>query len=82
MIGAGYGVATAAIGTAAAISTILLGLVLVRREQHPYGEGLVVVGVALLLPPPLAWVIAAVAWTGIGLRIATETEVAAPRGVP
>ncbi len=77
ILGSGYGVATAATGTAAGIATILLGLVLVRRDQHPYGEGLVVVGGALLLP--LAWVVVAIAWTGIGLRIAAERAV--PEGV-
>ena len=79
ILGSGYGVPTAATGAAAAIATILLGLVLVRRDEHPYGEALVVIGGALLLPPPLAWVVVAVAWTGIGLRIAAERAV--PEGV-
>ncbi len=79
ILGSGYGVATAATGTAAAIATMMLGLVLVRRDEHPHGEALVVIGGAMLLPPPLAWVVVAIAWTAIGLRIAAERAV--PEGV-
>jgi hypothetical protein len=75
ILGAGYGVPTAATGTAAAIATIVLGLALVRPDQHPYGEALVVIGGSLLLPPPLAWVIVAVAWTVVGLRMTTDRAV-------
>jgi hypothetical protein len=50
-----------------------------RPADGPYGEALVVIGGALLLPPPLAWVVVAIAWTGIGLRIAAERAV--PEGL-
>jgi hypothetical protein len=72
ILGSGYGAATAATGTAAAIATILLGLVLVGRDEHPFGEALVVIGGALLLPPPLAWVVVAVAWTAIGVWLMVD----------
>lgn len=72
ILGSGYGVATAATGTAAAIATIVLGLVLVQRDEHPCGEALVVVGGALLLPPPLAWVVVAVAWTSLGVWLLVD----------
>lgn len=72
ILGSEYGAPTAATGTAAAIATIALGLVLARGDQHPYGEGLVLVGGALLLPPPLAWVATAVAWTSLGVWLLVD----------
>lgn len=72
VLGSGYGVETAATGSAAAVATIVLGLVLIRGDQHPYGEGLVIVGGALLLPPPLAWVAMAVAWTSLGVWLLVD----------
>jgi hypothetical protein len=81
IVGAGYGVPTAATGTAAAIATIVLGLVLVRRDQHPYGEVLVLMGGALLLPPPLVWVVVAITWTAIGLWLIAD-RVQSPDSIP
>lgn len=77
ILGSGYGVPTAVAGTAAATATIALGLVLAGRDVHPYGEGLVVVGVALLLPPPLAWVVVAFAWTSLGVWLLVDRSTTA-----
>jgi hypothetical protein len=79
VLGSGYGAVTAATGTAAAVATTLLGLVLVRGDHHPVGEALVVIGVALLLPPPLAWVVAAVAWTSLGIWLLVDRTRAVTR---
>jgi hypothetical protein len=79
VLGSGYGAVTAATGTAAAVATTLLGLVLVRGDHHPVGEALVVIGVALLLPPPLAWVVAAVAWTSLGIWLLVDRTTAVTR---
>lgn len=68
IVGGPYGAVTAAAGNLAAAAVVALGLVLIRAGHHQIGELLAVAGGALLLPPPASWVVAAVAWTAIGLR--------------
>lgn len=72
-IGGPYGAITGAAGSAAAIGTILVGLTRQRVRDHPTAEGLVLVGGAMLVPSPIAWVGAGVAWIGLAasaLRVA------------
>jgi hypothetical protein len=66
-LGGPYGAVTAIAQTAAAIATVGIGLALIRADAHPIGEAVVVAGAVLLLPTPVAWLIAGAFWTGIGL---------------
>jgi hypothetical protein len=67
VLGGPYGAVTAVAQTLAAISTVAIGLVLIRTGAHPVGEAVVVAGAMLLLPTPAAWLVTGAAWTGIGL---------------
>jgi hypothetical protein len=70
-LGGPYGAITGAAGALAAVGTVLVGLVRSRGGDHPGAEGLLVVGAAMLVPSPLAWVVAGAAWIGlaaVGLR--------------
>jgi hypothetical protein len=64
-LGGPYGAITGAAGAVAAIGTVLVGLMRWRRGDHPTAEGLLLVGVAMLIPSPVAWVIAGAAWIGL-----------------
>jgi hypothetical protein len=72
IVGGPYGAVTAAAGSLAAAAVVGLGSVLTRAGHHPIGAMLAVAGGALLLPPPASWVIAAIAWTAIGLHEAAH----------
>ena len=70
-LGGPYGAITAATGAGAAIGTVFVGVVRARAGDHPTAEALLVVGGAMLIPSPIAWVFAGGAWIGIavvGLR--------------
>jgi hypothetical protein len=62
-----YGAITAAAADVAAIATAVLGVTFVWRGIVPSGVALVVVGAALVLPPPGGWLIATGVWTVLGL---------------
>jgi hypothetical protein len=64
-LGGPYGAITGAAGALAAIGTVLVGLVRARARDHPTAEGLLAVGAAMLIPSPLAWVVAGAAWIGL-----------------
>jgi branched-subunit amino acid transport protein AzlD len=62
-----YGAITAIAQSMAAISTVGMGLVLLRARAHPVGEAMVVAGAVLLVPTPAAWLAIGALWTGIGV---------------
>ena len=66
-LGGPYGAITGASGAIAAVGTVLVGVVRARAEDHPTAECLVVIGGAMLIPSPVAWVVAGVAWVGLAL---------------
>lgn len=67
--GGPYGPITAAIQSAAAITTVGVGVERVRTADHPVGELALIAGVAFLMPRPAAWLLAGAAWTALGLVI-------------
>lgn len=67
LIGGPYGAITGAAGSAAAIATVLVGLTRHRADDHPAAEGLVLAGGAMLVPSPIAWVLAGAAWIGLAI---------------
>ena len=51
--------------------SVIVGLVRSRARDHPTAEGLLLAGGAMLVPSPVAWVVAGGAWVGVavvGLR--------------
>lgn len=78
-LGGPYGAITGAAGSAAAIGTVLIGLTRQRAGDHPTAEGLVLAGGAMLVPSPIAWVVAGAAW--IGVAVSTARVVRSPRPV-
>ena len=53
------------------VGTVIVGLVRSRARDHPTAEGLLLAGGAMLVPSPVAWVVAGGAWVGVavvGLR--------------
>lgn len=80
VIGGPYGALTAIAQSVAAIATVGLGLVLFRARVHPVAEAVVVAGGVLLVPTPVAWLVAGALWTGIGLwRAVAAPSDGAPR---
>jgi len=71
-LGGPYGAVTGAAAALAAIATVGLGLVMVRRGLRPHGEILVVVGASSVLLPPTSWVIVAGVWTVTGLWLLAQ----------
>jgi hypothetical protein len=70
-LGGPYGAVTGAAGALAAVGTMLVGFVRSRGDDHPTAEGLVIAGAAMLVPSPVAWVVAGAAWialAALGLR--------------
>lgn len=67
IVGGPYGAITAIAGSAAALSTIGLGLALYRTDARPAGGVLVSCGALLLVPSPAVWLVVGAAWTGIGV---------------
>ncbi len=70
--GGPYGAATGAAGSAAAVGLVLQGIATIRAGHSPEGLGLTLVGAALLLPPPIAWVGTAGTWTVLGGWLAVD----------
>ena len=66
-LGGPYGAITGAAGSVAGIGTVLVGLTRQRAGDHPTAEGLVLAGGAMLVPSPLAWVVAGAAWIGLAI---------------
>lgn len=63
--GGPYGAVTGAAQSAAAIGTVAVGLVRWRAGDHPVAEAVLLAGAAMLVPSPLAWVVAGGAWLGL-----------------
>ncbi|HET9083894.1 MAG TPA: hypothetical protein VFN41_05765 [Candidatus Limnocylindrales bacterium] len=71
-LGGPYGAITGATGAIAAIGIVLVGAVRSRAVDRPAAECLLIVGAAMLIPSPAAWVLAGGAWIGLavtGLRL-------------
>jgi hypothetical protein len=66
-LGGPYGAITGAAGSGAAIGTVIVGLTRQRAGDHPTAEGLVVVGGAMLVPSPIAWIVAGAGWIGLAV---------------
>jgi hypothetical protein len=64
-LGGPYGAITGATGAMAAIGTVLVGVLRSRADDHPTAECLLIVGAAMLIPLPMAWVVAGGAWIGL-----------------
>ncbi|MFL5686684.1 MAG: hypothetical protein ACJ77D_11580 [Chloroflexota bacterium] len=70
-LGGPYGAITGATGAVAAVGTALVGVVRPRGDDHATADCLLIAGAAMLIPSPLAWVLAGGAWIGMavmGLR--------------
>jgi hypothetical protein len=70
--GGPYGAVTAAAQTVAALGTVAIGLVGVRGDDWTFGGATVVIGAAMVVPSPAAWLLIGGGWTAIGLRQAVE----------
>jgi hypothetical protein len=68
-VGGPYGAVTGAAGSVAAIGIVLVGLARHRAHDHPAAEALLLAGGAMLVPSPVAWVVAGGAWIGLALAI-------------
>jgi hypothetical protein len=66
-LGGPYGAVTGATGAIAALSTVLVGAVRSRADDHPTAEWLLIAGGAMLIPSPAAWVVAGGAWIGLAV---------------
>jgi hypothetical protein len=71
-IGGPYGAVTAASQALAALGTVAIGLVVVRGGDGVVGGTTAVIGVAMVVPSPAAWLVVGGGWTAIGLRQAVE----------
>ena len=66
-LGGPYGAITGATASAAAIGTVLVGVARHRAGDRPTAEGLLLAGAAMLVPSPVAWVVAGGAWIGLAV---------------
>jgi hypothetical protein len=66
-VGGPYGAVTGAAQSAAAVGTVAVGLVRWRAGDHPVAEVVLLAGAAMLVPSPLAWVVAGGAWLGLAV---------------
>jgi hypothetical protein len=66
-LGGPYGAITGAAGGVAAVGTVLVGLARHRAGDHPAAGGLLLAGGAMLVPAPIAWVVAGAAWIGLAI---------------
>jgi hypothetical protein len=65
--GGPYGAITAAVQSVAAVGTVAVGLARWRRADHLVAGSLMVLGAALLIPTPTAWILVAGAWVAIAI---------------
>jgi hypothetical protein len=73
-IGGVYGALTGGALAVGGVGCIALGGILVSRGATVPGDLVIVAGAAWLLPPPWAWLLAAVAWSGLGLAMIVDRE--------
>jgi hypothetical protein len=72
-IGGGpYGAITAVVASVGVIGLIGSGLTAMRAGDTIVAPLLVGIGVAFLVPSPLAWLVAGAAWTAVGVRAGME----------
>jgi hypothetical protein len=74
IIGGPYGAITGAAQSLAAIGTVSVGLVRWRVGDHLVADAMVIAGALLLVPTPLAWVVAGGAWLALAVS-ATRPQV-------
>ena len=70
-LGGPYGAMTGATASVAMVGTVIVGLVRSRSGDHPAADVLLIAGVTLLIPSPVAWIVSGGAWIGlaaVGLR--------------
>ena len=70
--GGPYGAITAAAASIGAIGLVGLALASMRAGDAVVAPLLVGIGVAFLVPSPVAWLVAGAAWTAIGIRAGME----------
>ena len=80
VLGGPYGAITGAAASVAGVGLAAMGAVGLRRGPTAIGSSSVLIGVAMLVPPPLGFVLVAASWTGVGLWLIVErtTSLAAP----
>ena len=66
-VGGPYGAITGATGALAAIGIVLVGAMRACADDHPAAECLLIVGAAMLIPSPAAWILAGGAWIALAL---------------
>ena len=81
VLGGPYGAITAATQSLAAIGTVAVGFARWRTADHRVAESLLVLGAALLIAAPLAWLVVAAAWFAIAVAAALERSDRADRRV-
>ena len=77
-LGGPYGAVTAAVQAVVAVTAAVLGLVVLRTGASMEGVGIVVTGVALLIPTPVVWLALGAGWTAAGIWAVLPRADAAP----
>jgi hypothetical protein len=67
LVGGPYGSITGAALSIAGVGTVLVGLVRARAGDHPLAGAVLIAGAALLVPTPVAWPVAGVAWIALAV---------------
>ena len=73
LLGGTYGAITGAALSIAGIGTVLVGLIRARADDHPASEALAIAGAAMLIPSPVAWPLAGVAWIALAIGAVRPT---------
>jgi hypothetical protein len=73
LLGGPYGAITGAAQSIAAIGIVLVGVVRARADDHPVAEAILIAGAAMLIPSPLAWPLAGVAWIALAISAVRPT---------
>jgi hypothetical protein len=66
-VGGPYGAVTGAAQSAAAVGTVAVGVVRWTAGDHQVAEAALLAGAAMLVPSPLAWMVAGGAWLGLAV---------------
>ena len=72
VLGGPYGALTGATLALGGIGCIAVGAVCIGREAPIPGDLLVIAGAGWLLPAPVAWLAAAIAWTALGIWMVAD----------
>jgi hypothetical protein len=71
-LGGPYGAVTGAALSGAGVATVLVGAIRWRAGDGSIGIGLLVAGVAMLIPNHLAWLLVGGSWTALGLWLLVD----------